>query len=375
MHFPKHDAAWCEALDAIIERFGRRDVVVTPNEFLEALDFAVPYVASHHWPLHKLNHILLHKGMLAFFKPGFLHTLMQGAVPVFANEVFVLLTRTLPVPQFLNEQSCHLRPIAGLLQPNAPVACAYDPSAGQPREKTTRIVVSTYNRPETLAVCLRSVAVLNVPVLVVDDGSNAEHHQANEDACLANGAVYLRLPMNRGVSAALSVGLEFWLADPDVQWVSSFNDDVEVTPILFDVLERVQDAELRPVLTGRQDQLHPVLAIQQLETERVLECRACSGQHIHAHRSYWREVLPIPTNWLGAPRQTEETWVKGIGADEDFWVTAWAPTAVSRRGRPVICVPRLVRHLAHSSDESTWDNPRLDEMASEPPLRLTLEPE
>ena len=73
----------------------------------------------------------------------------------------------------------------------------------------TAILVTTYNRPEALARSLPQIVALGVPVLVVDDGSGDA--DADEVACIAydNGVEALFLPVNRGLAAAMNVGLSY----------------------------------------------------------------------------------------------------------------------------------------------------------------------
>ena len=213
------------------------------------------------------------------------------------------------------------------------------------------VLVTTFERPAALERSLPQICNLGAPVLVVDDGSRASVAQRNQAAARKHGAEYLRLPTNRGVSAALNAGLAYLLADPRLQWISYLQDDVDVRRDALTELQKVEDATLRPLLTGYDADEH--LAVEETEIcgVRVVLKRETAGIHLHAHRDYWRAVLPIPTQYLGSPKRR---WEASL---EDSWITVGAPAAAARRGIPVVCVPGLVRTFLWHSGDSTWENP------------------
>jgi hypothetical protein len=96
--------------------------------------------------------------------------------------------------------------------------------------------------------------------------------------------------------------------------------------------------------------------------------RGISGQHIHAHRDYWRGVLPIPSPYLGAPRPGGG--LAGQGPEEDFWISVWSPDSISKKGGYVACLPGLVRAFLTSAEDSTWER---DLGEQDGPLRETGE--
>jgi hypothetical protein len=72
--------------------------------------------------------------------------------------------------------------------------------------------------------------------------------------------------------------------------------------------------------------------------------------------------MPIPTPYLGAPKPTGGR--PGQGSDEDWWVTAWSPNAIAKRGGYVICVPGLVRTF--DVERSTWAKPKHGDAGGSP---------
>jgi hypothetical protein len=217
----------------------------------------------------------------------------------------------------------------------------------------TAAVVTTYDRPEALARSLPGIAALGLPVVVVDDGSAPENRDENERTARAHGAWFIALPDNRGVAAALNIGLDFWLADKRIRWISYFQDDVEVDPGLVAAMRRYQDAERQPLLTGFDSGEHAAITRIVDDGYELKFKETTSGQHLHAHRSYWRDVMPVPTSYLGAPKAGQG------GSHFDFWVTATAPKSLAARQQNLLCVTGFVRHFAWLAHDSTWGNSTL----------------
>lgn len=226
----------------------------------------------------------------------------------------------------------------------------------------TAIVVTTYNRPDALKRTLESLRKLGLPILVVDDAS--PNSLGTFYTCHDGGAFLLRLPENRGLAGALNIGLSYWLADPMIKWISYFQDDVDVDPDILEVLRDVQHEKDRPLLTGHDAVEHPALAEKVVSGVKVKLKKSCRATHMHAHRSYWESVMPIPSRELGAPKPIPGK-PRGMGSNVDWWVATNAPKSVGATGRYVTCVPGLVRTFLWKKAESTWDNGL---KAEEPPL-------
>src|SRR6185436_13666813 len=108
----------------------------------------------------------------------------------------------------------------------------------------TAVIVTTFNRPACLARSLPQIVAaareVGAPVLVVDDGSEMTEEVpinghfsglAIRQPRIGLGATWIWLPENRGLAGALNIGLSYWLADPSIQAISYFQDDVEVDPL------------------------------------------------------------------------------------------------------------------------------------------------
>ena len=70
------------------------------------------------------------------------------------------------------------------------------------------ILIPVYNHPHSIADVCASVAYLHLPILLVDDGSDAECASVL-DQLAAQGHYLLRLPDNQGKGAAVRAGLQY----------------------------------------------------------------------------------------------------------------------------------------------------------------------
>lgn len=217
------------------------------------------------------------------------------------------------------------------------------------------VLVTTFNRPAALQRSLPQIAALGLPVVVVDDGSEATARDANFHSCRDAGATYVGLAENRGLAAAMNVGLGYVLADPAVEWISYFQDDVDVAAETMERLARLEHPDARPLLTGYDADEHPTVDTRDIAGISVALKPSTPAVHMHAHVAFWKAVMPIPSEYLGAPKP-------GRGASgEDWWISA----AAARRGLLIPCVPGLVRTFVWHPSDSTWGMANLPD----PPLR------
>lgn len=219
------------------------------------------------------------------------------------------------------------------------------------------ILVTSYNRPEALRRSLPQLAALGAPVLVVDDGSDkARWTRELEEVAIAD---YLYVPHNRGLAAAMNIGLSYWLADKSVEWISYFQDDVDVHPDCLKVLAQYQS--MSPLLTGHDAGEHKAYAMYPGYKFK----KAIRATHMHGRADFWRAQLPIPTNELGTPKRKGPG--RGMGSNVDWWIVRDGPNSTGKRGHPIVCVPGLVRSFLHRASDSCWNNEA--KSGEEPPLR------
>jgi hypothetical protein len=336
------DGYWTAAANRLRKLVRPGDLVLAPIDFLAIF----PQTVAIHVRKHMLSGAEIQH--YAIQDPELLVDATRLR-PVFANEVFVVYSGRGWRSPFWRMH--HVRPVLDYL-------AGIDRTAAS--SFATGIVVTTYNRPWALRRTLRSLSGHGHPVIVIDDGSDDVSKAENQSIARAAGASVIAHPRNVGLAAAMNTGVCYWLAHPDVEWISVFNDDVDVTETAFTTLNNVVRhspfAKETTLYTGYSDQDHPGSALATVAGEKVFLSRIASGPHLHAHRSYWLAVLPIPTTYAGAPKKTGGAF-PGQGSESDWWVGSWSPRAAPKRGSHVVTVPGLVVEFATRAADSTWHNP------------------
>lgn len=345
MQFPENDPYWLAALSYVRDRFGEQVSCLGPNEFHEQLYGTYPYLAANQIDLEKLEVFILHKGMMDRLDDKVLAWIIKTKYPAWGNEVFAIFSTK---KNIRTHGKHHFEPvyIEGERRKTHPTPLQENKDEGR-----IAIAVTTYNRPRFLEMTLSSLAATGLRILVVNDGSSSEHKEEYARIYRRYGVSVIEMPENRGLPTAVNIALSYWLANASVEWISYFQDDVEIHPQLFALLEKVQDPLQRPLLTGRHDPLYKVYGEEEINGVKIMRQRTCSGMHLHGHRDYWEKVLPIPTPYLGAPKKRRYR-----GSDTDWWVTCWAPHSVAKQGRYVSVIPGYARTFSVKNDDSTWGN-------------------
>jgi glycosyltransferase involved in cell wall biosynthesis len=351
MPFPTQDPHWTQTRD-FLQQYAQTAAILAPNEFLEFLPGTYHYNVSYLFSVEQFDFIVVHKGMVTDIETPLLLTAIEQFHPVFANDVFVVYAKE-PIADLPPPDTAHVQPLINQLQPELEAQAA-DTTSFPTVPPACAAVITTYNRPNALRRSLPQIVKLGLPIVIIDDGSAPGLHRANQSIANEYNVPLIRIPTNRGLPNAINVGVEYWLADPSIQWISYFQDDVDVSSNTLRVLTAIQHPQERPILAGQEAPEHPIVETTEIAGYTVLLKRSMPGQHLHAHRDYWRAILPIPTPYLGAPKQDKGK--PGQGADEDWWITAWAPQSIAKQGRYVVCIPNLVRTFQPAADESTWGN-------------------
>lgn len=212
-------------------------------------------------------------------------------------------------------------------------------------------LVTTFQRPAALARSLPQIVALDWPTLVVDDGGEDVSAIVRE-----HGALYLRLPENRGLAAAMNAGLSYWLADKNITHINYVQDDCDIAPDCKAKLEvAMQYPDTFPLITGHDAGEHPSVGNGPGGTKLKQNCRAT---HLLATSAYWWNVMPIPTRALHAPFVPPGTakGSRGYGSEVDHWITHRAPQSIVKQGGHVLCVPGAVRTFLFRAADSCWRN-------------------
>jgi hypothetical protein len=356
MAFPVNDKCWTDTASFLEAHVHKLEPIIAPNAFLDKFPgtyppqclYAVKNIVDFRWAV-------IHKRKIKEINYDFLERITKDFVPVFANEIFVVFSSHSNLPklpitcQHLNSFMKKMK----MLRKNDNLTKKHNEKyASSNKVLWCGIVVTTYNRPSALERSLPQITRLGAPVLVVDDGSNEDCYEWNSHITQKCGVSLLRIPVNRGLPCAINMGISYWLADPKIEWISCFQDDVDVHPTLLTAMAHIQDAELRPLCTGHDASEHLPYKKEKIGDHLVLAKWSSPGIHLHAHRDYLRKVIPIPTPYLGAPKRNRG--IPGQGSDEDWWIATWAPSSVTKRGMYVACVPGLVDTFLSKPNESTW---------------------
>ena len=347
MSFPVQDKYWMEVRLFLQEHSQILDSILAPNEFLDFFSGNYPYNISSLLRAEHLKFIVFHKGMVGEIAASLILKVINSFHVVFANDVFVIYSS---VP--LNVETVELSHVTALLEQFD--KCTEDRKLEQ--SISYGAVVTTYNRPHCLSRSLPQILALEIPVIVIDDASTLAHRLANQRITSQYNVPLIYIPENRGLPNAINVGVNYWLADPSVDWIAYFQDDVDVHPDTIKIFAQIQDSADRPILSGRDAIAHNTFGTDQIAGHDILYKKSMPGIHLHAHRDYWRGVMPIPTPYLGAPKQNKGNPL-GQGSDEDWWITAWSPQSITKRGGYITCVPDLIKTFCLTAQESTWGNP------------------
>lgn len=350
MAFPLEDKSWND-VRCFLKRHGEPlSKIFGPTEFLDFFPGTCSYFTDYIFPPEHFDFVLLPVSDLTQIRIKFLLGVYKSFEIVHANESFVVYAR----PGLVRKPQVNKRRVRKFLKYFQTLIKVET----SPQERSNvAVLVKTHNRPWALERSLPQIVALGAPVLVVDDGSDTHNLEQKRQITETNGVNFLAMTENRGACCASNIGLSYWLADPDIEWISVFDDDVDVHPELLNILAKVQDKQERPILTGRYAIEHKTYQTSngnKIADIEVYYQRSAPGVHLHAHRDYWHGVMPVPTPYLGAPKADRGR--QGQGCDSDWWVTAWSPNSISKQGKYLVCVPGLVRHVAHTSKKSSWNN-------------------
>ncbi len=94
MPFPYHDRCWTETSQFIKRYHHPGEMLLAPGEFVDEFPTTHAYAATFLAETAEYAWAVLHKGQLECLSEAFLGKLKRRARPVFANEVFVVYTRS-----------------------------------------------------------------------------------------------------------------------------------------------------------------------------------------------------------------------------------------------------------------------------------------
>jgi glycosyltransferase involved in cell wall biosynthesis len=188
------DRLWYDTADAVRAGLRPGDLVLAHDDFRRVLPNVVNYEARRRMLDARIDHFVLHKGLLADLDPEYLAEAVQ-LTPRFANEVFVVLSRddrTLP-----SEQLCHLTSLYESAR------ALLDDSAGIGSSPSPVVEARSLARPS------KEAAIHLVGALPYLEGGMEQHAVGLYDllaphanvsvwsVCASNGAMSRRVPVQR----------------------------------------------------------------------------------------------------------------------------------------------------------------------------------
>jgi Domain of unknown function (DUF4214)/Glycosyl transferase family 2 len=345
---PTFDRFWMETREAAKGLIDPSVSLFAPQEFMDLFAKALPIFLLDESSLKKSAWFILQKREADRVGAAVGEMLKAEFDAVFANEVFVILARKGLAVQPMDFPAIHAEALWARFEEMRKSAAIAVPPVALPAKCAA--LMSAYNRPWALARSLPQVMRLGCPVLVVEDGSDQTHEAAYRKIRDEHPSVHwLAMPENRGVTCVVNVGVSYWLSDADMEWISYFDEDVDVHPDLLRRLALVQDREKRPLLTGRRSPEHPAVGKDEINGVQVVYLHSTTGHHLHAHRDYCSRMLPMP------PPTPAFTGSKKTGYG-DWWAASWAPESVISTGRKIVCLPGLVSAFATKPEDSSWGN-------------------
>jgi SAM-dependent methyltransferase len=109
MSFPHDDKAWADTAEFLRARLAPADRLVAPDPFRWVIPRAQRFIAARGQPPAGFEWVVVHKGEMEAVPRALLEALPRAAVPVFANEVFVVWA-TAPAPDLADvTDSDHVR--------------------------------------------------------------------------------------------------------------------------------------------------------------------------------------------------------------------------------------------------------------------------
>lgn len=112
MTFPHEDRVWAETAAFLRGRLSPADRLIAPDPFRVVLPRALRFGQLRGEPPGAFDWVVVHKGEVERIPRGFALALPQAAVPVFANEVFVVFAATPPADLGDLTESDHVRALS-----------------------------------------------------------------------------------------------------------------------------------------------------------------------------------------------------------------------------------------------------------------------
>lgn len=110
-----NDTQWSTTKDFVQQHLKSGERILAPKQFKHQLSNLYGYNFTYELPAEQFQWVIIHKGTLSAIDGEFLKQSVQTLTPVFANDVFVVLTSRPDVPQL--SDTTHLQPLLQVVNP------------------------------------------------------------------------------------------------------------------------------------------------------------------------------------------------------------------------------------------------------------------
>ncbi len=291
---------------------------------------------------YDMEYIVFHKKLPEDLTNDFLDLIKEKYKPIWGNHLFVVYKKN-------RSKKEKLKAIKYAFYTNISFKKYYKPI----KKEKQGIFITTYNRPHNLKQLLQQLSNRKEEILVINDGSDEKYNEEYQQ--IKNefpNISYIDNIKNIGLVFSMNTGYNYFLSDPDVEWIHYFQDDIVLRDDFFEVIDKIKDKKQRPVLTGMHRDPHKIFDKKIVNDIEVYLLRSAPAHHILLHRQYLQDNLPIPNPYIGAPKPN--LGKQGQGSDADWYLLSWSPNSIVKKNKYIIAIPNLLT-TDMSADKSTWD--------------------
>jgi len=291
MIFPVQDPFWTETAGFIRETISPHRPFINPREFRAVLPRAFPYDWVHAIEtLEQYDAVVIHKGLMHELPLPVLQALNDEWKKVFANAVFIVFMPVAsPLPPCPKE---HTQAFYDRLKLLEQFALA---KKERTMEQTALLVIAS-RTPEHLDRTLNSFSLFHLPVFVLSARSDQSRQKSHGEVCSRHRAQWEKSVPHATEDEALESGIARFLADPDIDWIASFDDGMIARPDFLLVMEKFRSAKISPVLGGLWTGDDGVRASIFRDGFQIITPHRQNRRHLYGHRNFWREKFQTGTH-------------------------------------------------------------------------------
>ncbi len=325
------DKYWNALVEYLTKKGLENEIFFGPGALFPEFPKIYPYQILKNIRLsdYEIEYAVFHKDPSEPYTNEFLHMLRNDYKAVWGNKSFVIFKKHPGKWEKIKAKKYLFHTQIRWKKYEKPAASA-----------KTGILITTRNTPHFLRRMLEQLQNRPEEILVVNEGSG-DHFRAEYEAVQRDfpGITFIDLPANRGRIFSLNTGFSWFLADPGVEWIHYFQDNLILHPGFFDTVQKVAHKEKYPVVTGIYHEAHKICKRGTINGIPVYMLRSAPGEHLFVHRLYLQENLPVPV-LTGKPGQENQSGEHET-QDAAWWMLSYAPLTVVKRDKYIVCVPGI----------------------------------